>query len=45
MAAHTSAAEQQRTINCRVVECMDGGREAVGNVRMCRKMSSRALVH
>lgn len=44
MAVHTNAAEQQRTINCHVVECVDGGREAVGKCKNVQENVKQVLV-
>lgn len=44
MALHTNAAEQQRTINCHVVEWVDGGRKAVGLCKNVQENVKQALV-
>lgn len=44
MAVHTDAAEQQRTTNCRVVECVDGGRAAVGKCKDVQDNVKQVLV-
>lgn len=41
---HTNAAEPRRTIHCRVVECVDGGREAVGKCRNVQENVKQRLV-
>ena len=44
MVVHTNAAEQQRTITCHVVECVDGGREAVGKYKNVQENVKQVLV-
>lgn len=43
MAVHSNTAEEQRTMNCPVVECAGGAGRQLENVRVYRKMSSKCL--
>lgn len=43
MAVHTSAADQQRTIKCRVAECVQGGREAAGKCKNVQENVKRCV--
>lgn len=41
---HINAAEQRRTINCHVVECVDGGREVVEKCKNVQENVKQVLV-